>query len=61
MCDGAHASKIRISVSSVNGSPAAKSHVDSLKHPLQQWVHPETKRDTRTPGPSAMSHVLIAE
>ena len=32
-----------------------------LTIPLQQWVQPETKRDTRTPGPSAMSHVLMAE
>ena len=52
---------MRSSTSGVKGSPAAKSHVDSLKHPLQRCVQPETKRETRTPSPLAMSQGLMAE
>ena len=58
---GSHAASTCSCAATVHGLPARKSQVSGLKQPGQQCVQPLTKTDTRTPGPFATSHVLIAE
>ena len=46
---------ISSSVSFVYGCPYWKFHVSALKQPLQWWRQSDTNRQTRTPGPLAIS------